>query len=304
MKQTQQSSTGSRSELIRAKSFGTALSRQVLGRTDSLSGQSWVTVLLEEGEIQIRTPEHEWELRAPAVAWLPWHEGCRLSLSPGASGVFVNIAAPLLFGAIGYKAEANDLKAFSARQISLDLSQRQEISAALISCFHSIAQEHAQQAGGARTLIEAYLRIVLVRLWRALDHASRVEEPKSPRIEIYTRFHALVESHFRSRWGVMDYAQELGVSRDRLGDICRHASGRSPKQVIDQRSEIEARLLLEHSTNSVEQIAGLLGFPSPGHFSRFFQRMTGVAPSRFRAEQLWVRPEREDRSTTALYEWP
>lgn len=295
-------SDASSADLIRAKPFGAALHPRLLGRADSLPGQTWAALLVQEGAVSLRAGEREWEVAAPAICWLPWSEACRLTIGPGADGCFVNLSATPLYNAIGYKAESAELRILTARQITLPLTGREALRAFAEDCFAAIVAEQNHQAAAVQTVVEAYLRLFLVHLWRALDEARSVRNPRSPRLGLYDRFTALVETHFRERWTVARYAEALGISRDRLGDICRSASGRSPKNAIDLRTTIEARLLLEHSTNSVEQIAGLLGFASPGHFSRSFQRIVGVPPGQFRSRQMWKQPEGDQKA--ALHEWP
>jgi AraC family transcriptional activator of pobA len=112
----------------------------------------------------------------------------------------------------------------------------------------------------------------------------------------------LVERHFRDRWTVARYAAALGVSRDRLGDICRRIRGRSPSDLIAARVAGEARLLLANSTNSVEQIAALLGFHGAANFNRFFRRATGEPPGRYRARQARGAPD--GPAPRRPYEWP
>lgn len=291
-------------ELIRAKRFGVALHSQVLGRAESLPGQSSAAILADEGSILLRVADRERRVEAASVCWLPWNEACRVTAHPGASGVFVNLTATALNNAIGYQAESNGLRILSSQQILLSLSGKPELSAVMRNSFHAIAAEHFRQDAAARAVVDAYLRIILVNLWRALTEAGPVREPGSPRIDLFNRFNGLVETHFRERWPASAYAAALRISRDRLGDICRSASGRSPKRIIDLRVAIEARLLLEHSTYSIEQISGLLGFVTPSHFTRFFQRIAGAAPSRYRSEQLWAEAAGDEPMRSALHEWP
>ena len=92
-----------------------------------------------------------------------------------------------------------------------------------------------------------------------------------------------MERHFRDRWTVGDYARTLGVTRDRLGDMCRRVRGLGPKDIIDRRVMLEARLLLETSGRSVNEIAGTLGFASSAQFNRFFSHHADQPPGRYRA---------------------
>ena len=66
----------------------------------------------------------------------------------------------------------------------------------------------------------------------------------------------------------------------------------------------EAKLRLERSARSVQEISDGLGFRDPANFSHFFKRKTGVSPAKYRA----VAANATSASTIALsssyYDWP
>ena len=145
--------------------------------------------------------------------------------------------------------------------------------------------------------------MILVEAYRASQPGLAGGERVSPAHRVFSKFSDLVESHFRERWTVTEYARSLGMSRDRLGDICVKVRGIGPKELVDKRVTIEARLQLENSSHSVQQIADLLGFNSSSQFTRFFARTPGVPPGQYRA--AFLRESDTSESATALpYEWP
>ena len=77
------------------------------------------------------------------------------------------------------------------------------------------------------------------------------------------------------------YAEQLGVSARYLGQVTRHVANRSPKSIIDERIMEEISTML--GTNKpLKEIAGLLGFSSQAHLSRYYKKQTGKAPSEVR----------------------
>ena len=60
-------------------------------------------------------------------------------------------------------------------------------------------------------------------------------------------------------------------------------TGRTAKQVVDDRVALEARRLLACTPLSVAEIGRRLGFPEPTNFGRFFHREVGESPGAFRA---------------------
>lgn len=292
------------SEAIRAKTFSVSLHSRHLARADSLPGQSWATILLEEGQAFLTSDTGREEFEAPIVICLLWTDIMRLTITPGTSGAFLNLSTDALQNAVGYRAESTELRRLFERRTTRKLDDDTELRITVETCLKEIVQETNENADATGTVTEAYLRILLIRLWRAVSAELDTKLPNSPQVDFYNRFIGLVQVHFRERWNVSDYAAALGISRDRLGDICRAASGQSPKQALDTRLIIEAKLLIEHSNNSIEQIAGILGFPSPSQFTRFFKRMAEVPPSKFRNEMMWEGKDGESLGKAAMHEWP
>ena len=95
------------------------------------------------------------------------------------------------------------------------------------------------------------------------------------------RFGKLAEIRFRERWGVRDYASELGLSTDRLHDICTRILGKPPLRLIHERTLSESQSLLERSSRTVDQIADVLGFHTASQFSKFFKSIVGVPPGAY-----------------------
>ena len=61
-------------------------------------------------------------------------------------------------------------------------------------------------------------------------------------------------------------------------------TGRTAKQVVDDRVALEARRLLACTAMSVAEVGRYLGFPEPTNFGRFFHREVGMSPGQFRSE--------------------
>lgn len=294
--------TAEQSDLLRGNRFAGGLRPTVVGRAEALAGRSLAVLLLEDGAADLATEAQTIRLAGPVLTWLPWAEDGRMTIAPGAVGAYLVIGAATLRNAIGHLAESVELRALSDRRLSLSLAKRRDLLDQLRTSFAVILDEEAHAATAARTIIEAHLQILLVRVWRAYDVALGTDHPRSPAERIFNRFNGLVELHFRDRWPVLAYAAALNLSRDRLGDICRRVGGRSPKEIVSTRLAVEARLLLQQSTHSVEEIAGILGFASASHFSHFFVRMAGQPPGRYRQDQSARAPL--GAQDAEIYSWP
>jgi AraC-like DNA-binding protein len=95
-----------------------------------------------------------------------------------------------------------------------------------------------------------------------------------------------VEKTFKQQWSVSQYAKHLGYSESTLNRACVAATGQSAKVLIDRRLALEAARLLIHTDASIAELSYQLGFSEPTNFVRFFARMIGATPARFREKKL------------------
>ncbi|WP_435819390.1 helix-turn-helix transcriptional regulator [Micromonospora violae] len=153
----------------------------------------------------------------------------------------------------------------------------------------------------ARALLRHQLAVLLLRL--ALAHAE--QSPARPEDETFHRFHREVEHSYPQTRRVEDYAAELGCSVRTLTRACLAVTGRSAKQVIDERVALQAGRLLAATDQPIAHIGRWLGFSEPTNFGRFFTREVGVSPGAFRAARdqpaagRVVRPRPPTESTGA-----
>lgn len=81
---------------------------------------------------------------------------------------------------------------------------------------------------------------------------------------------------------VKNLAKEMGYSANYLSDLLKKETGKNTQEHIQfQLVEIAKNLLL--GTNEpISQIAFMLGFEYPSHFSKFFKQKTGMSPASYR----------------------
>ncbi|SIR48437.1 AraC family transcriptional regulator [Micromonospora avicenniae] len=148
----------------------------------------------------------------------------------------------------------------------------------------------------ARGLLRHQLAVLLLRLTLAGGgpSTSRPEE---------ATFHRLcreVERGYRHTRRVEDYAARLGCSVRTLTRACLAVTGRSAKQVIDERVALQASRLLAATDEPIARIGRGLGFSEPTNFGRFFTRETGTSPGAFRAAREQPLPGQVVRPRTLV----
>lgn len=271
---------------VRAERFRAALQARVLGRAGLSEDRNIRAILVERGDIVLR-PDHgpTLPLTGPVMAWFPWHEGMRLDLGAGAQGTHLLLGRTTLNRVLQRRPDLAELRFMADRPAVVRLAPDDASAATVSACFAGILAETLQPGPMAQVAVEAFLHVILVHLHRGQPHAPRPDAAPREGAALARRFTALVEGHFRDRWTVARYAAELGVSRDRLGDICQRIHGRPPAQLIRERVAMEARIYLEGSSLAPGQIADILGFAGTAPFNRFFRAMQGRPPGRWRADQ-------------------
>ncbi|MEV6690938.1 AraC family transcriptional regulator [Micromonospora sp. NPDC051196] len=141
------------------------------------------------------------------------------------------------------------------------------------------ARRHRDTPSG-RSLLRHQLTVLLLRLSMLPSGSRRAARPEET---TFRRFCREVELGFQHSRRVEDYAARLGCSVRTLTRACLTVTGRSAKQVVDERVALQASRLLAATDEPIAQIGRQLGFSEPTNFGRFFTREVGVSPGSFRA---------------------
>jgi AraC-like DNA-binding protein len=132
-------------------------------------------------------------------------------------------------------------------------------------------------------LIGAYLKLFLIECNRFAheplsDHTQAIQSGKI----ILKKFKDLLDANY-SKWRkVSEYASEMNLSSDYLNNVIKSTIGKTAKELIQQRINLEAKRLGLHTELTTKEIAYRIGFDDPSHFSKFFRNNEGVSFSEFR----------------------
>ena len=102
--------------------------------------------------------------------------------------------------------------------------------------------------------------------------------------EIFSRFCDLVVNNYRDSREVNYYADLLNLTPKYLSKvICTATDGLTPAKWIEQYVTAQAKRLIEtHATQTLQEIAYMLGFSEPTSFYRYFKRVTGMTAKDYR----------------------
>lgn len=145
-----------------------------------------------------------------------------------------------------------------------------------------------QQADRAAILLHSALHSLLA----ALLAAASEQRGTAPRDALLDRMKDLMRARLAQPLAIPALAAELGLGVSRLRQRCVARLGQSPLEVLTELRITRAQELLRRGC-AVASTALSCGFGSPQHFSRVFQRQTGLLPSR------WVQQESQPISGSA-----
>ncbi len=107
--------------------------------------------------------------------------------------------------------------------------------------------------------------------------------------DVITRFDTMLRICFKeenlleNRMPTVKYiAKEMGYSPNYLGDLLKKETGKNTQEHIQFRLVELAKNLLLGTNEPISQIAHMLGFEYPSHFSKFFKKKTGMPPASYR----------------------
>ncbi|MYG52163.1 MAG: helix-turn-helix domain-containing protein [Rhodospirillaceae bacterium] len=289
-----------------ARTLGTTVHRRRFRLPPAGSDAMFYALLLNRGIGRIVRVDGSLplDLEGPAAAAVAMETQVLLELEPGASGHLIGASDDVLSHAVGSHRDAVHLRSLISGNLAVSVQRGQGHWSNLTTAFAGIAREIEKAEDGSQAMLAAWLGVVLVSLWRLSGAARRTGDGASDVPLVMRRFRQQVEMHFREHWKIRRYADELGLTHDRLHAICRRTVGKPPLQLVHERLVYEGQLLLERSGFTVQQIGHALGFHDPTHFSRFFRNKTGVSPKNYRLSHM-RRPERRSGSEPASFaDWP
>ncbi|WP_051469536.1 helix-turn-helix domain-containing protein [Chelativorans sp. J32] len=227
----------------------------------------------------VRVAGGEVSFAAPCLIWLQAKRGTKLRIGAGSRGISLSVSEISFARAVGMGPNAQAIReALSHSLLVVKLEPKQ--ARRLADNVEDMLDESLQEWPGMDDAVRHRLALFLIGAWRLSGPVMRESQPL-PRTIMHRFLHA-VELHLRDHWTIARYAEEVGVTAERLNVTVRRVAGRSPLAIIHARLVEEAISLLEGSSLPVAEIAETLGFQDPAYFSRFFKRETGRSPNKHR----------------------
>lgn len=135
-------------------------------------------------------------------------------------------------------------------------------------------------------MLQMMLKRILILCTRIYKKQENLEQLTTSQNDLVRNFNYLVESHFRKKHAVADYADLLYKSPKTVSNVFKKLGEKSPLQFIQDRIVLEARRLLHYTDKDISEIAYEIGFSDVQSFSRFFKKKEGLSPTNFREKGI------------------
>lgn len=225
--------------------------------------------------------------RPGTLLWIRPGQAVRFGIEPGLDATLVSWDRELLSAADVTGVPVDDLPGPNRWQLA------GEDEDAVITEVAQLGVDCTRHRSGAvaAALLRHQLAVLLLRIALLGTGDNRRFASTSAESRTFARFRRdLEDGHPHSR-RVEDYAARLGCSVRTLTRACLAVTGRTAKQVVDDRVSLEAQRLLACTELSVAEIGRRLGFGEPTNFGRFFHREAGLSPGAFRATAAAAMPD-------------
>ena len=153
----------------------------------------------------------------------------------------------------------------------------------LSALYAELFEESSLAREGHRLAMRGLLALIAIGVARlAASRARTGSVTLQPADATVARLRALVDEFFRKERQLGFYAEQLGMTIDRLNDHVKRATGVTAGHLVRQRVLSEAKRQLVFTAQPIQDIADELAFSDPSHFAGFFRKHTGTTPHEFR----------------------
>lgn len=135
-------------------------------------------------------------------------------------------------------------------------------------------------------MLQMLLKRLLILCTRLYKQQHEFQALADTKLDIIRSFNYLVETHFREKHTVAEYADLLHKSPKTLSNLFKKLGDKTPLAVIQERRLLEARRALAYTQTAISEIGYDIGFQDVQTFGRFFKRYAGCSPSEFRKQAI------------------
>jgi AraC-like DNA-binding protein len=129
--------------------------------------------------------------------------------------------------------------------------------------------------------IAGLLDLIYMDLARLYIPTTPISKNKFNFLSKIGKLEDFIDANFKESKAPSQYAKMMFMSEKHLNRICKEYLNKTTSDLIMDRIMLEAKRQLAHSSNSVSEIAGELGYLDTSYFSRLFRKKVGKTPLEF-----------------------
>ncbi len=150
-----------------------------------------------------------------------------------------------------------------------------------------IISEYGHESMSGKFAVLRHLLMALLIRIEQFSHLNATQDAQKEltSYQLYQDFIQLLEENFRRQHEVSFYAKELHITANQLSRLLQQLIGRSAKRIILERILLEAKRYLQFTELSIKEVAVLLGYDDPYHFSKLFKQEQQLSPQAYREER-------------------
>lgn len=178
----------------------------------------------------------------------------------------------------------------SSHVVVFDLSEQelQKIETLTgIMCEEFESRDHLQDE-----MLRVLLKRFIILCTRIAENRHGVRTENGMQFETIRKFYVLVDTYFKEKKQVQEYADMLNKSPKTLANLLSTYQQPSAIRIIHNRIQAEAERLLLYTSKSSKEIALLLGFEDQAAFSRFFKNAMGMSTTEYRKKNKIIKEDR------------
>lgn len=180
--------------------------------------------------------------------------------------------------------------AFLAETLRIQQVRVMPISAQVLELLGQCMSESIERMKGFLTMVELHVLALLIAVARELTHSVRANYPVPEKLHSDERrmreINRLLDADEPGITTVRDLAQRMYLSSRQVQRIVQRHAGVSAQELVARARLRRAKELLKDNDLTISEIAWRMGFASQQSFSRFFRKMEGDTPARYRRGAL------------------
>ncbi|MBD0285174.1 MAG: helix-turn-helix domain-containing protein [Flavisolibacter sp.] len=239
--------------------------------------------LIESGKVQYFFEENQPIVQAGAIVTIPENTLHGLAVSKDVKGMVLTLSSS--FPETLFHSSPNVLMELGTSKVLTGLKNHKlfQLVKQMVYGLHEELQDDLPEKA---VVLQNYFSLLLCSVYRlALEKTENPVTAGGRNTHYFRAFQRSMKGAYTPQKTISQYARELHITSVHLNRVCQAVVGKSALQVVHDFFFLEAKKYLKHTEYSVSEIAYRLNFYDPAYFSRFFSKLAGCPPKKFREKE-------------------